>query len=339
MSARFFAVVFVVVASVAGAAPPPDFAASVTRWLGDAPHGVAAAWVDGEGASFATAGKLSRTDDRPITPDTLFEIGSITKVFTGVLLADGVAQGRVRLDDPVGAPFAPSAVTYRQLVTHTAGLPRMPAMPAGEPRGPVRLEVLQAAFAAAAEKAGPGPSSYSNLGFAVLGHALAQAAWGSAYADAVRGRVLEPLGLRDTYLDWRTVDAARLAPGHNPGGPAANLDFRAEAPAGALVSTARDLALFLQANLGLRDTPVNALLAETHRPLAEAQGQNRQMGHAWIIEKRGAATIIWHNGGTAGYRSFLAFDPERKVGVALLANDNSRGLEALGFTLLEGRSP
>lgn len=324
------------------AAPPVDLDAALRQWLGDQPHGVAAAWIDASGVTFANAGRFDAADARPITPDTYFEIGSLTKVFTATLLADAVQQGRLKLDDSVGAPFAPSAITYRQLVTHTSGLPRMardftPRGGPDNPYGAVNLDDLARSFAAAAPDARPGKSSYSNFGYAVLGQAVAHAD-GQSYAEALRARVLAPLGLAGTFVTRAEVDAARLAPGHSDSGRTPNWDFDAYAPAGSLLSTARELARFVQAELSLVETPLNALLVETQQPLAAGDLPARRIGHAWMIETRGPDTVLWHNGATGGYHSFLVFDPLKKTGLVLLTN-SSRGLEAMGFALLAGRMP
>lgn len=333
---------FLASAVLARATAPVDLAAALQQWLGQQPHGVAAAWIDAGGVQFASAGQFSATDTRPIAPDTEFEIGSVTKVFTALLLADAIQAGRVMLEAPVGAPFAPSAITYLQLATHTSGLPRLPKdFTAGEldnPYGAIVLEALVASFAAAAPTAQAGQASYSNFGFAVLGQAVAQA-WGSPYPALVRERLLVPLGLRDTFVRWSEADHTRLAPGHGETGvPVRNWDFEAYAPAGALTSTSRDLARFIQANLGLVETPLTAQLAEIKQPLVAGDMPARQIGLAWQIEQRGQSEVIWHNGGTGGYRSFIAFDPARKVGVVLLTN-SVRGLETLGFALIAGKMP
>ena len=313
---------------------------SLRRWLADQPGGVAAAFVDAEGVTFATAGKFSSTDSSAITRDTQFEIGSVTKVFTALLLADAVAAQKMRLEDAVGKPFAPSKVTLLQLATHTSGLPRMPAdLPAGDPLNPYAVadeKMLVKSFAGAASSAAPSDAaSYSNFGFAVLGQAVA-AGWGKPYAAALRERVLAPLGLNDTVAAWREADAKRLAPPHNEQGPASNWDMSAFAPAGALVSTTRDLAKFLQACLGFEKTPLAAVLADAARPRVADNSAPTQTGLAWIVEQRGASTIVWHNGGTGGYRSFIGYDATGRVGVALLTN-HTTSLDALGMALLEGR--
>ena len=289
---------------------------------------------------FATAGKFSSTDSRAITPDTQFEIGSVTKVFTALLLADAVAAQKMRLEDAVGKPFAPSKVTFLQLATHTSGLPRMPAdFPAADPLNPYAEadgKMLAKSFATAASSATRSETAnYSNFGFAVLGQAVA-AGWEKPYAAALRERVLAPLDLNDTVATWRDADARRLAPAHNEQGPARNWDMNAFAPAGALVSTTRDLAKFLQACLGFARTPLAAMLADTARPRVGDSSAPTQTGLAWIVEQRGASTIVWHNGGTGGYRSFVGYDATGRAGVAVLTN-HTTSLDALGMALLERR--
>ncbi len=320
-------------------AAPASTQQSVERWLGDQPGGVAVAYVDASGVTFFNAGKFDMADQRPMTPDTEFEIGSMTKVFTALLLADTVRAGKVALDTPVGAPFERSAITWQQLATHTSGLPRLPGdFRPGDPANPYAdqdLARLEQSFRREAPKAKPSERmDYSNFGYAVLGQALA-GAWGQPYRAVLKERILGPLGLKDTVTTWRKADPARLAPGHAEQGRAANWDLDAYAPAGALVSTTRDLARFVQACLGFVDTPLAPVLAEVTKPRAMGDMPGRQIGLGWLVEKRGESTIVWHNGGTGGYRAFVGFDPAKRVGVVALTN-HTRGTEPLGFALLAG---
>jgi len=331
-----------ILCTAAHAAPPPDlFGPALKQWLGDQPGGVAAAHIDADGVTFFNAGIFDQADARPITADTQFEIGSVSKVFTALLLADAVQEGRVKLADPVGAPFAPSAVTYEQLATHTSGLPRMPAdLISSDPLNPYADEALAdlvKSFNALSPGLKPAPSSYSNFGFAVIGQAVA-GAWHEPYSELLTKRILQPLGLKDTVTSWRLADKIRLAPPHNESGAVKNWDLNAFAPAGALVSTSRDLAKFVQAALGLTPGALPGLFAATLQPHAKGDSPARQIGLAWQLEQRGPSLIVWHNGATGGYHSFIAFDPAKKTGVVLITNQ-SRGLEGLGFSLLSGRLP
>jgi len=340
-SCRAAGLALALLTTATGFAKTPDVQTALDQWLGSQPGGVAAACVDAGGVTFFNAGRFSAKDARRLTPDTQFEIGSLTKVFTAILLADAVREKQVTLEARIGAPFAPGKITYLQLATHTAGLPRMPAgFISGDPANPYAehdLASLTRDFAGAAASARESPAAYSNFGFAVLGQAVA-GAWNETYAALLTRRVLQPLGLNDTVVGWRGADAQRLAPGHNEAGPTANWELNAFAPAGALVSTTRDLARFVQAYLGLADTPLAPVLAETVRPRVAGEGPSLRIGLAWMIQQRGGSTIVWHNGGTGGYRSFVAFDAAAKRGVVLLTN-HTTGLEALGFALVAGQMP
>jgi CubicO group peptidase (beta-lactamase class C family) len=169
----------------------------------------------------------------------------------------------------------------------------------------------------------------------VLGQALA-AAWGQSYAEALRQRVLDPLGMKQTSLALTgAVAAANMAPGHDEkGAPVPNWTFDAIAPAGALRSSAREMALFLQACLGLRETPLTTSLVATMQPQRPLVGLVGSIGLAWHLTADDPP-IIWHNGGTGGYRSFVGFDPRGKRGVVMLVN-SSQSADGLGFGLLRG---
>ena len=339
-AARLLIAVVALLNAATGQARPPEplIRTSLTSWLGESPGGVAAAYIDPDGVVFAQAGRFSAADGRSLTPDTQFEIGSVTKTFTAVLLAEAVRSSRLALEDPIGTPFARSGVTYLQLATHTAGLPPLPVdLTASDQLNPYAdsdLPALIRSFQKAAVGLKPASSSYSNFGFSVLGHAVA-GAWGKAYADLLTEQVLRPLQLADTRLSWREADRSRLAPPHDAAGVGRNWDLNAFAPAGSLVSTTRDLARYVQANLGLIESPLAGAFADTHRARTSGGTPARQIGLAWMIERRPAGTRIWHNGGTGGYRSYVGFDPEKRTGVVVLTN-HARGVEALGESLLAG---
>ncbi|MBL9213163.1 MAG: serine hydrolase [Opitutaceae bacterium] len=338
--ARLVISVVALLCAAAGQARPPEsqIRASLTSWLGESPGGVAAAYIDADGVVFAQAGRFSAADDRSLTPDTQFEIGSVTKTFTAVLLADAVRASRLALEDPVGPPFARSGVTYLQLATHTAGLPPLPTdLTMSDPLNPYAdsdLPALTGSFAKVAAGVKPSASSYSNFGFSVLGHAVA-GAWDKPYGELLTERVLRPLQLPATRLSWRDADPSRLAPPHDPSGIGRNWDLNAFAPAGSLVSSTRDLARYVQAHLGLVESPLAGALADTQRARVGGGAPTRQSGLAWVIERRPAGTRIWHNGATGGYRSYVGFDPDRRAGVVVLTN-HARGVEALGEALLAG---
>ena len=331
-------------------AATPDVQTVIDNWNKDKPGGVAVAWVDEKGVQFFQTGHFARTDDRPVTPDTQFEIGSVTKVFTSLLLAESERAGKVSSDDPVTKYLKVSAtpeglarlekITLLMLATHTSGLPRLPPnlAPADmrDPYADYTQEKLLAALArSAAEVKAPADYAYSNYGASVLGQALA-AAWGQSYGEALHQHVLDPLGLTQTTLAMTgTAAPVKMAPGHDEkGSPVPNWTCDAIAPAGALRSSARDMALFLQACLGLRETALAASFAATAQPQRPLVGIVGSIGLAWHLTADNPP-IIWHNGGTGGYRSFIGFDPRGKRGAVVLANI-SQSPDGLAMALLRG---
>jgi CubicO group peptidase (beta-lactamase class C family) len=289
-------------------------------------------------------GRLSA--ERPEPPDgrTVFEIGSISKAFTGLLLADLVLQGRAALDDPVRRhlPEAwklPSRegreITLLHLATHTSGLPRLPAnLVFKDPANPYASypEADLASFLGSyVLRREPGDRyEYSNLGAGLLGRALA----GAAYEEAVVARIASPLGLEDTRIALSEDQKRRLAPPHAAvGKPAANWDLPTLAGAGALRSTADDLLRFLEANLGAGP---GTALALSHEERFRAGPQGPRIGLGWHLTPllSNGKTMIWHNGGTGGYRSFAGFVKETRTAVAVLAN-TAADVDGLAVALLE----
>lgn len=314
--------------------------------------GIVVGLVDGSGERFVVSGTTAPGGTTAPDPDSVFEIGSITKVFTSLVLADMVVRGEVGLDDPV-AKLLPAearvperdgrAITLRDLSNQVSGLPRLPnnLKPAdgGDPYadyGPARLYEFLAGYKlprAIGEK-----YEYSNLGVGLLGHALALKA-GLSYEELVRRRVLEPLGMNDTAMALPDRLAARLAPGFDLLlKPVKNWRFDALAGAGALRSTARDMLKFLTAAMGRRETPLRRafdLMLEDRRPTG---APDLEIGLGWHVWKKYGTEIVWHNGGTGGYRSFAGFDPAKKTGVVVLC-DTSFGVDDLGLHALEPRWP
>lgn len=281
----------------------------------------------------ALAGGEQRARSRgDVAPETLFEIGSITKVFTAVLLADLSLSGHVALDEPLQAllpdtrvPVRDGEIILEHLATHAAGLPRLPPgfrrgarRRQANPYAWLREEDVLAALERARLRATPGARvRYSNFGAGILGIALTRRA-GKPFAELLRERVLSPLGLGETGID---VPPERLAIGHSRRGrPVAHWDVRGLEGAGALRSSAGDLLRFARACLEPPATapgPALALCLEPRRRL------NRfgEIGLGWFLTQRKDGWLLaWHNGGTGGFRSFLGLAPERGVAAVALAN-------------------
>jgi CubicO group peptidase (beta-lactamase class C family) len=277
-------------------------------------------------------------------PRTIFQIGSVTKVFTALLLADMAERGQVRLSDPatrylpagerrsqpaasaVPAAHASEQVTLAALATHTSGLPRLPRSlrwyALASPRDPyARYPAWQFRRDArrALRAAKGGGYAYSNFGYGLLGYLLGQAAT-EPYEALVAERICGPLGLADTAFEVPV--AARMAQGHQRGRPVPPWRMGPLAAAGGLYSTAEDLARLLRACLTAGTRPPGIPLAATIRvtlaPRMKIPGG--EIGLAWHHAHSGNRTITWHNGMTGGFSSMIAFDPARRLGVAALAN-------------------
>lgn len=331
------------------------------------PVGLAVGIVAGGRVRRATLGHSRLTPGGPPLREALFEIGSITKTFTGILLARMAGDGLVSLDSrvsdflPTGIDLAPeqAAITLQHLATHTAGLPRLPPGFLLNPSRFLRMVVgmdpyrrydtddLLRTFAAARLTSDSGVSSeYSNFGFGLLGWALGRAA-GDGYAAAVRDLVLQPLGLEGIEMEpssgtgvRATGYRARLAVGPvRLGMEAQHWELpEAVAGAGALRSTLDGMIRYLAMNMDARATPLRAAIDLAQREHFRGQS-GRAIGLAWIRERRDelGQTVIWHNGGTGGFRSFLGFTEDRRFGVVVLSN-SSVSVDPLGWRLLEAMS-
>src|SRR5689334_19333392 len=276
--------------------------------------GLVAAFLDGDRRSVLAHGQSGSENNRPLDGDTVFEIGSITKVFTALLFADMVVRGEVAPDDPA-AKFLPAGVkmpdfegapiTLLDLATYTSGLPRMPSNFApkdpGNPYSDYTAERLYDYLANHTLGYKPGTHyEYANLGFGLLGHVLELRA-GRSYEDLVVSRICAPLGMDDTRMTLSDSMRQRLARGHNMAlAPVANWEFSVLAGAGALRSTANDLLKFLKMCLDPADGPVAAaqkLALVERRPRAS----ERFVASGWFVASRFDDEVIWKDGGTAGY--------------------------------------
>jgi len=315
--------------------------------------GIVVGILDASGRRIVSYGSFD-PGGKAVDGDTLFEIGSATKVFTSLLLADAVTRGEVRLDDPVAKYLPPSVkvperagkkITLIDLATHTSGLPRMPSnmMPkdAANPYADYSVTQLYDFLSSYELPRDVGSQyEYSNLGVALLGHVLARRA-GTDYETLVRTRITTPLAMKNTVITLNAAQMARLAPGHNPQRQrVANWDLPTFAGAGALRSTANDLLTFLAANLGMTKSalaPAMTLMLKTRRPTGPP-GTDIALG--WHVTTKGDSHIIWHNGGTGGYRSYMAFDAARNAAVVVLTNTfTDEGGDDIGHHLLDPSFP
>jgi CubicO group peptidase (beta-lactamase class C family) len=301
-------------------------------------------------------GLAARKQGRAATPDTLYRIGSVTKVFTATLLAMLRDRGRVRLDDPVADYLPPGvvlpsdsrgapAITLRHLATHSSGLPRLPVnlKPKGDdPYGGYPAEELFAGLGQTGLDFPTGArESYSNLGVGLLGNAL-EAAAGMPYEALLKEWLFQPLGMTQSTVTLADEHKPQLAQGYredNPQAEAADWDLGCLAPAGGIISSVNDLAKFLalQLRAGQADvTPVSGgTLQELHAPQRLGEDWELAVGLGWYVARHGGlGNVVWHNGATAGFASFVAFVPRFQVSVILLTNCGG-SVDAIGKWLIE----
>jgi CubicO group peptidase (beta-lactamase class C family) len=317
--------------------------------------GIVVGVIEPGGRRIVAYGSRAKGDARPLDGDTVFEIGSITKVFTSLLLADAVRRGEVALSDPV-AKYLPAevtvpersgrAITLQDLATHTSGLPRMPdnfqPKDLANPYADYSVERMYQFLSRHQLARDVGSAvEYSNFGFGLLGHVLARRA-GMEYDALVRTRVTGPLGMRHTAIALSPDMQARLAPGHSPAlEPVPNWDLPTFAGAGALRSSANDMLTFLGAALGYGSSPLDSAFAtmlSTRRPASSSTGLDTALG--WQIFKAQETEVIWHNGGTGGYRTWTGYEPRSRTGVVVLTNaGTAAGPDDIGRHLLVPSAP
>jgi CubicO group peptidase (beta-lactamase class C family) len=297
-------------------------------------------------------GAMGLTDARSVNGDTLYEIGSITKVFTSLILADMVERGEVALDDPV-AKYLPGTVkvpqrggkqiTLYDLSTHRSGLPRMPSNFAPKdplnpyPDYPVaRLYEFLSAYELSRDIGAE--YEYSNLGAGLLLHALARRS-GMDAERLLRERVFRPLGMTATVVLLSPFLKSRMSTPHTSVfrlAPTPRWDFtEVFAGAGALRSSANDMLTFLAANLGYTKTSLSGAMARMLAVRRDATA-SFTIGLGWRVEpQKDGMDIVWHGGATYGSRTFTGFDPRSRTGVVVLSNYNGgSGIDDIGHHVL-----
>jgi len=315
--------------------------------------GIVVGVIEPAGRRIVAHGSLGENDPRPVDGDTLFEIGSISKVFTALLLADMAQRGEVAITD-AAAKYLTSTkmperggkvITLEDLARHRSGLPRLPSNldATKNPLNPYADYTVEQLYEFLSGYTLPrdigAEFEYSNLGMGLLGHILSLAA-GKDYETLVRTRICDPLGMASTGIAPSDAMKSRLALGHDASfRPTPNWDIPTLAGAGALRSSANDMLSFLEALLGLKESSLDAAIKAT---LGKRTPSNpgMEIGLGWLMRPKADSEIIWHNGGTGGYRSFAGFDPKARTGVVVLSNVSPpAGVDDIGFHLLDRSSP
>ncbi len=311
--------------------------------------GIMVGLVSTNGTQFFSFGSGSRESSSAVTEDTVFEVGSITKIFTCTILSDLVERGSLTLATPVQS-LLPSevrvptrnskAITLGTLAMQNSGLPRLPTNldPAeiSDPYADYSGQNLYDFLNGYVLPRDPGATyEYSNLGVGLLGYALSLWA-GTNYESLVLDRIAQPLGLEDTVIRLSPDQSRRSAQGYTGVVPVGNWTFQSLAGAGALRSTARDLSTFLAANMGLRSTALLPAMVSAQK--SRSTTTTGRIGLGWQLLSSSAGDIVWHDGGTGGFASFIGFLANKRLGVVLLANSDYPVAD-LGFHLLDPAIP
>ena len=300
--------------------------------------GMAVCIVTPKRRRFVAWGRERLGDAQPVTLDTVFEIGSVTKVFTGLLLAVMTRRGEVGLDDPVARHLPGDfhvpvlegrQITLADLATHTSGLPGFPQFP-GPPFSPSWLEAMVRfsvedfkAWLADFHPQRPAGAGweYSNaVGYSLLGMALANRV-GRPYETLVQTRVIDRLGLHNTTFHPTAAMERRLAEGHDPTlKPVAPFEVGIFAAAGALRSTPRDMSRFAAAILpgsGAGIAPDEQLLLSVRRS-APPIGGVQALG--WEVLDAPGGRFVSKDGVSTGQAASMVFDPDTRVAIVAFSN-------------------
>ncbi len=305
--------------------------------------GVVVAVVDTNGTRLFSQG-VAKAGGPKVNGDTVFEIASVTKTFTALLLQQMVDAGEVRLSDPIGK-YLPATVksptrdgkeiTLLDLATHSSGLPRLPGnlkpKDAANPYADYTVQRLYDCLSHYELQRDIGKRyEYSNLGVGLLGHVLALRA-GTNYESLVINRICDPLGMNSTRITLSQELKGRFATAHDKSeDPVEHWDIPTLAGCGALRSTANDLAKYVAANMGLGQSPLSKAMKEAQRPRRSA-GRSQKIGLIWMTDT--SSHTVWHNGGTFGSSAYIGFKADGSRGVVVLSNSGN-GVDELGQLLL-----
>lgn len=313
---------------------------------------IVAGIIDGDRRAIVASGWADDAKTKRADGNTVFEIGSVSKVFTGTIFADMIRRGEVSPNDSI-AKYLPSNVkvpafggtpiTLASLATQHSGLPRLPTnLDPSNPDNPYAdysVAKMYAFLSGYQLTRTPGESyEYSNLGVGLLGHTLALRA-GKSYEELLVERVLAPLQMSDTRITPTPSMEGRFASGRSEGGaPAGRWDIPTLAGAGGIRSTTNDMLKFLAANLGDGPAAIVADMKDAQATRYEASNNEPEIGYAWHIVHRHGQRIVWHNGQTGAYHAMIALASASHRGVVVLAS-GATTIDDLAMHLLDPTAP
>jgi len=324
--------------------------------------GVVVGVVEASGERVVAYGTRGVKDSRPMDADTVFDVGSLTKIVTALLVADMAVRGEIALDDPVMKylpadrvtmpTYLGSQITFTDLATHTSGLPLRPDnLTSTDPDNKYAGYTLDNLYAFLSRfkltRRIGSQYEYSNVGYGLIGPALANRT-GKSWAELVRMRITAPLAMNDTRADLTPDMKKRLAPGYTLDiatltlTPAPHWDLGALESAGALRSTPRDMMKLLSAAVGLKPSPLSTafeMTLKTRRTGGMDPANAIALG--WNIYRSSLGhELAWKNGNVGGFRTFIGFDKTARRGVVAFANaQTGTGVDDIGLNLLDPAFP
>jgi CubicO group peptidase (beta-lactamase class C family) len=301
--------------------------------------------IDRSGRSFYGFGQTSMTDGSLPDEHSIFEIASITKGFTAILVADLEIDGRVSTTAPIGR-YVPALrradidaskyITLESLLTHTAGLPRNPTNTDDNDDDRYKnysTEDLEAFLSSWTIDPVTPSYSYSNAGLIIAEHAIENET-GRTYEELMRERVLDKLGMYDTFFSVPNEKRDRLVTGFRNGVSTTEMDVGQYPAMGGLRSTADDMLTYLGAHIGLVPSPLNSAIEQTLEERFSNEEITLSLGWRISRNEESGKTIYHFTGGSTGFVSFAAFDRVNQKAVVVLVN-GTRWFSDLGFKVLD----
>jgi CubicO group peptidase (beta-lactamase class C family) len=280
--------------------------------------------------------------------NSVFEIGSISKVFTSTLLATFVSEDKVKLDGTIQNYLdydfrVEEDITFQQLANHTSGFPRLPSnldfskVDVNNPYKAYDTEKLKDYLIYQSDLAQkPGlKHEYSNLGAGLLGYTLSEISK-TSYEDLLQQKIFGTHKMYNSTSKRANINEKLIKGLDFSGKETSNWDFEALAGGGGIFSTTEDLSKFALAQFNSQ----SEVLTLTHKPTFKVS-DNMSVGLGWfIIKRQNGNEVIWHNGGTGGYTSSMALDTNQKNGVIILSNisglsEKSGIIDRLCFSLIK----
>jgi CubicO group peptidase (beta-lactamase class C family) len=293
---------------------------------------------NGKKTYYTYSNDLESKTQQKIDSSSIFEIGSITKTFTGALLAATFLKNKINLTDKVTL-FLPNTlqlskngkeITILQLSNHTSGLAKLTndffsyaKYDITNPYKNIDKAYLYNVLTKNELQSIPGEKhEYSNMGVALLGCILEDINQ-KKYESLLQDIIFSPLKMNSSFIELPTTLTQKLVDGHDKNGKKVlHWDFKAMAPSGAIKSSANDMLIYLDAQMDCKDKKLNTLFSITHEPSITIEN-NKKVGLNWFIEKtKSSKEIIFHSGNTGGFSSYAAFNKEKKISVVVLLNNN-----------------